>query len=312
VLRPRIVDLGQVLRETQAMLQRLIGEDVDLSTSICQAPACVSADRSQLEQVLLNLVVNARDAMPDGGKVTVEVDVVTVDAAYAKEHLGIAPGRFVMMAVSDTGVGMDAVTKARIFEPFFSTKAAGHGTGLGLATVFGIVKQSGGNIWVYSEPGSGSTFKVYLPHTEEQPSESPSATSGGPLNTRRATVLVVEDEAQLRSLIVTVLRADGHEVLEAADPRTALEMSEAHVGHIDLLLTDVVMPQISGKQLADKLLRARPGLRVVYMSGYTENTIVHRGVLEAGVHFIPKPVVPNALREMLSNVLSDRREGASV
>jgi two-component system, cell cycle sensor histidine kinase and response regulator CckA len=292
-----------VLREMQPMVRRLLGEDIALGISVGDEPFCIRADKSQLEQVVLNLVVNARDAMPEGGRLTIALQAVHFDSEYASGQHGVAPGPYILMAVTDNGMGMDAATTARIFEPFFSTKAAGQGTGLGLATVFGIVKQNGGNIWVYSELGQGTTFKLYFPRSDDGPTASLPAPSAPAPISRSATILVVEDEPQLRSMVSTVLRGEGYLVIDAEDPLRAIELSGSHGGPIDILLTDVVMPHLNGRKLAERLASSRPEMRVVYMSGYTEDTIVHQGVLEQNIHFLPKPIVPSALRNIVRQVL---------
>jgi PAS domain S-box-containing protein len=303
MLQPRVINVGEVLHGIQPMVRRLVGEDIALSISVVDDSLYIRADKSQLEQVVMNLVVNARDAMPEGGVLTIDVQALLFDSEYASGQHGVTPGRYIMMAVSDNGVGMDAATTARIFEPFFSTKSAGRGTGLGLATVFGIVKQNGGNIWVYSEPGRGTTFKLYFPQSDEGPTASaPVPSTPAPIS-RSAIILVVEDEPQLRSMVSKVLRDEGHVVIEAEDPLRAIELSRTHVGPIDILLTDVVMPHLSGRKLAERLESSRPQMRVVYMSGYTENTIVHQGVLDPSIHFLPKPIVPSALRNIVRQVL---------
>jgi two-component system, cell cycle sensor histidine kinase and response regulator CckA len=310
MLKPRVINLGEVLHDMHPMVRRLVGEDIALSVSVGGDAFCIRADKSQLEQVVLNLVVNARDAMPEGGMLTIDVQAVHFESEYASGQHGVTPGGYIMMSVSDTGVGMDAATTTRVFEPFFSTKGAGRGTGLGLATVFGIVKQNGGNISVYSEPGRGTTFELYFPQSDEGPTASvPVPSPPAPL-TRSATILVVEDEPQLRSMVATVLRGEHYLVLETEDPLLAVELSRTHAGPIDLLLTDVVMPHLSGRKLAERLASSRPEMRVVYMSGYTEDTIVHQGVLDPSIHFLPKPIIPGELRNIVRQVLrgTDRED----
>ena len=303
MLQPRVINLGAVLNDMQPMVRRLVGEDISFRINLAQGPLCIRADKSQLEQVVLNLVVNARDAMPDGGVLSIDLQTAFFDSEYAGSQHGVAPGRYVMMAVTDDGVGMDSATTARIFEPFFSTKGAGHGTGLGLATVFGIVKQNGGDIWVYSEPGRGTTFKLYFPQSDEQPSlATPAVVTPVPV-APGATIMVVEDEPQLRSMVSTVLRGEGYVVIEAEDPLQAIALARDHAGVIDLLLTDVVMPHLSGKKLVERLEPSRPEMQVIYMSGYTENTIVRQGVVDPSIYFLPKPIVPSALRNIVREVL---------
>ncbi len=305
LLQPTVLDVSEVVGELQPMLRRLIGEDVELLVIAPPGLPPVLADRGQLGQVLVNLVVNARDAMPSGGKLTVEVALEAVDAAFAAAHLGMKPGPHLMLAVRDTGQGMDQATLARIFEPFFSTKGEA-GTGLGLATVFGIVQQSGGTIWVESEPGQGSTFRIYLPRTDQPLAPA----HAQPVPTRlegTETVLLVEDEPQVRGVVRTMLEGAGYRVLDADGPGDALLLSEQHPSRIDLLLTDVVMPHLSGAQLADRLVKVRPDLKVLYMSGYTDQAIVRHGVLEPGVEFLGKPIRPESLLRRVRTVLDAAR-----
>jgi CheY-like chemotaxis protein len=287
----------------ERMLRRVIGEDIELRSILPHDLGAVRADAGQLEQVIMNLAVNARDAMPRGGKFTIEAANVELDAAYAQTHVPITPGRYVMLAVSDTGIGMDAETKARLFEPFFTTKELGKGTGLGLSTVYGIVKQSGGFIWVYSEPGHGTTFKIYLPRVEaavEAPAPTPEPTTsfGG-----SETVLLVEDQADVRRLTRKVLAARGYTVLVAAHGVEALRVAEQHSGPIHLMVADVVMPGMSGREVGELLLRARPEVKVLYVSGYANDSIVHHGVLEPGLAFLEKPFTPDALARKVREVL---------
>jgi CheY-like chemotaxis protein len=299
-----VVNLNVIVDETQTMLRRLLGENTKLVPILQPTLGYVRADRSQLEQVLFNLAVNARDAMPQGGTITIETSNVDLDSDYAKTHLGVQPGPYVMMAVTDTGIGMDAETRRHIFEPFFTTKPADQGTGLGLATVYGIVKQNSGDIWVYSEIGKGTTFKVYLPRVDgESPSHASPATAGE-LRRGSETVLVVEDEKGVRQLIVTVLKQHGYQVLEAGDSLEAVQVSEKHPGEIALLITDVIMPHSSGRDLADRLLATRPGIRVLYISGYTENTILHHGVLESNIDFLAKPFAFETLLDKVREMIN--------
>jgi nitrogen-specific signal transduction histidine kinase/CheY-like chemotaxis protein len=303
IIQPRLLSLNEVIAETQDMLRRLLGESIKLAPVLQPALGAVRADRSQMEQVLFNLAVNARDAMPEGGTITVETANVDLDVDYAKTHLGVQPGPYVMMAVTDTGIGMDAETRRHIFEPFFTTKPADQGTGLGLATVYGIVKQNGGDIWVYSELGRGTTFKVYLPRAngESQVENKPAA--AGEFRRGAETVLVVEDEKSVRQLIVTVLRQHGYQVLEAGDSLEAVQVSEAHTGPIHLLVTDVIMPHSSGRDLAERLQAVRAGIKVLYISGYTENTILHHGVLESNIDFLAKPFAFETLLDRVREML---------
>jgi len=301
LLQPRRLDLVVLTSELGRLLQRVIGEDIELVTLGGPQPSVVIADPSQLEQVLMNLVVNSRDAMPKGGKLTIEVRNVTLDARDMERHLEAMPGQYVMLAVSDTGCGMDRATAARVFEPFFTTKEPGKGTGLGLATVYGIVKQTGGEVWVYSEPGQGTTFKVFLPRADAEGSANAAVERSPVLGS--GTILLVEDENLLRNLIQEVLSASGYEVLEASSGPEALRLFEEHQGPISLLLTDVVMPRMSGQVLAERLRLARPELKVLYMSGYTDDAVVRHGVQAAEVAFIQKPFSPHQLTRKVQELL---------
>ncbi|HVH97246.1 MAG TPA: PAS domain S-box protein [Enhygromyxa sp.] len=303
VLQPRIVDPVLVVHRLEPLLRRLSGEAVDLQLALATT-AAIRADASQLEQAIVNLVVNARDAMPDGGVLTLETANVDFDSAYVASHADANIGPHVMIAVSDTGVGMDAVTRARAFEPFFTTKGPGEGTGLGLASVYGIVKQSGGWVWLYSEPGRGTTFKLYFPAASESPiAELASAPSIATAPRDHTVVLLVEDDSQVRPLIATILSAAGYIVLIAESPREAIELAEQHDGEIHVLLTDVVMPSMNGRQLAERITAQRPSVRVLFISGYTENTVVHRGEVDEGVHFLSKPITATRLLAMLARAL---------
>jgi PAS domain S-box-containing protein len=302
ILAPRLLDLNDLVRETKQLLCRLIGEDVVLTTSLGPDLGRVQADPTQLEQVLMNLVVNARDAMPTGGCITLETCNFDLDRSCTQIHAGLTPGSYVMLAVSDTGTGMDEATMAQIFQPFFTTKEAGKGTGLGLATVHGVVKQSGGHIEVYSELGHGTVFKVYLPRLDER-----AAVLGTvplpPVRRGTETVLLAEDEEGVRSLVRIALESHGYTVLMAQDGEEAIQISEQHPGPIHLLVTDVVMPKMSGRQLADCLTQRLPGLRILYVSGYTQDAIVRHGVLHSSVAFLQKPFAPTTLARTVREIL---------
>jgi two-component system cell cycle sensor histidine kinase/response regulator CckA len=294
VLLPKVIDLNGVVLGMEKMLRRMLGEDVLLSLVTAPRPARALVDPGQVEQVLMNLAVNARDAMPTGGRLTIEVAHAELDAAQAA-GAGVAPGGYVTVEVTDTGGGMPPEVREHVFEPFFTTKEPGKGTGLGLATVLGIVQQSGGNVSVASEPGRGATFKAYLPGTHRAPSLNTSPPPGARPLRGTETILVVEDEEQVRALLRVILRRNGYRVLEAQNGGEALLAVEQRDAPIDLLLTDVVLPRMSGRQLAERLAPLLPAMRVVFMSGYNDDAVVRHGVLEAGVNFLPKPIVPEAL-----------------
>jgi two-component system cell cycle sensor histidine kinase/response regulator CckA len=302
ILKPEIVDLNGTVRGLGDMIPRLVGEDIEVVLSLTPELDRVKADPGQIEQVLLNLVVNARDAMPDGGVITIETRNVHLDADYAAEHPGTRPGRHAMVAVSDNGVGMDDATRQRIFEPFFTTKAQGKGTGLGLSMVYGIVKQSGGSIWVYSEVGHGSSFKVYLPNVTDAPLPPPAPPPPAAAHGHE-TILVVEDEPALRELTTRVLKGAGYTVLSAASGPLAIALLERHDGPVHLVFTDVVMPGMNGRELADRLTSLRPGVRVLYTSGYTEDAILRHGVLDDARRFLSKPYTPSQLRQRVRDAL---------
>jgi PAS domain S-box-containing protein len=307
VLTPSILDLNTVVARTEDMLRRLIGEDIELITKCAHNLPFVEADEGQIQQVILNLAVNARDAMPAGGRLLIETANVTLNEPLVHAHGSVPPAAYVMLAVSDSGCGMDVDTQSRIFEPFFTTKEPGKGTGLGLATVYGVVQQTGGHIMVESEPGRGARFAIYLPRVLARPVPRRSADASGHLPQSSGTILVVEDEARVRSLVCHVLKGSGYTVLEASQGEEALQISAQHEGRIDLLLTDVVMPGMSGPAVAQRLLRQLPGMQVLYMSGYPDDEILQHG-MEAGQAFLQKPFKAEAIRQKVSHLLDEAED----
>jgi two-component system cell cycle sensor histidine kinase/response regulator CckA len=306
VLEPKVLDLNEVVTNVDRMLRRILGADVDLVSRPAQRLGRVLVDPSNVEQVIMNLVVNARDAMPTGGKLTIETSNVVLDEAYARDHLGVKAGPHVMLAVTDTGAGIDRETLPRIFEPFFTTKAAGRGTGLGLSTVFGIVQQSGGSVWVYSEPGKGTAFKIYFPRVDLpidviRPAVAPTTLRGS------ETILLVEDDDQVRSVARSILSKSGYHIIEARNAGEAVLQSDQYPRVIHLLLSDVVMPQMSGPELAKRLATTRPEMAVLCMSGYTDDSIVRHGVLDAHIAYLQKPITPEALTAKVREVLESPR-----
>jgi signal transduction histidine kinase len=302
VAEPQVLNLNDVVKGLDAMLARLVGEGVELKTITDRNIGRVIADPDQMGQVLMNLIVNARDAMPKGGKVTIETKDVQLDSTYAREHLGVTPGRYVMLAVSDTGEGMDKQTQQRLFEPFFTTKEKGKGTGLGLSIVFGIVQQSGGSIWVYSEIGEGTTFKIYLPCTGERVRSSLAPVRVSSVRGTE-TILLVEDDEQLRTVAQGILTRNGYIVMVARSGNEALSLCTEHQGAIQLLLTDVIMPQLGGRELAEQISAISPGIKVLFMSGYTEDAILHHRVLEPGIALLQKPITPESLSRKVREIL---------
>jgi two-component system cell cycle sensor histidine kinase/response regulator CckA len=305
VIAPRPLDVNAVVRDAERLFRRVLGEDVALRVALAPRLPPVIADATQISQVLLNLVANARDALPTGGIVTIETAVVELDAEHAGAHAEVAPGRYVLLAVTDSGPGLSVEAKAHLFEPFFTTKPLGEGTGLGLATVYGILRQLGGHVWAYSEPGMGATFKCHLPAAPEGtvvlPAAPIAAARTRPAGTDR--VLLVEDDPSVRALAARALEGAGYAVVVAAAPREALALARSAPAPIALLVTDVVMPGMNGRQLADELAGTSPATRVLYVSGYTQNVIVHHGVLDGGLHFLAKPFTPSALLAKVREVL---------
>jgi len=310
VLQPRVINLNTIVTGMDKMLHRLLGEDILLQTHLAADLGPVKADPGQIEQVILNLALNARDAMPGGGQLTLETSNAVRDEDYARTHQEVVPGSYALLAVTDSGCGMDSTTQGRIFEPFFTTKEPGKGTGLGLSTVYGIVKQSGGHIWVYSEPGLGTTFKIYLPLCLDSVEAVSSADAAAKSSPGSETVLVVEDESTVRNLVRLVLARNGYRVLEAVNGKQALELSQHHRGEIPLMITDVVMPEIGGQQLAQELAALRPRMKVLYVSGYTENAMMRQGILDSEIAFLQKPFTMEALLQRVRQLLDVAHSGS--
>jgi len=302
VLQPKVLDLNRLIGSLGTMLRRLIGEDVELKMVLRPDLGQVSADPGQIEQVLMNLAVNARDAMPKGGTLTIETANVQLAENTGSRRVPVKAGPYTLIAVSDTGFGMDEATQARLFEPFFTTKGSGRGTGLGLSTVFGIVKQSGGNVEVYSVPDRGTSIKVYLPRID-QPVAVEAVETARKVARGTETILLVEDDEMVRSLVRESLTREGYKVLDAADPLEARRIADAFRGKIHLLITDVVMPKVSGRELADQLVRRRPGMKLIFMSGYTDSAVINSGILQKEVAFLQKPFTPGVLMEKVRDVL---------
>jgi CheY-like chemotaxis protein len=303
VIAPKVLDLNEVVFAVDRMTARILGEDIELVFSPGAGLGRVQADRNNVEQVIMNLVVNARDAMPTGGKLTIETGNVHLDTEYALEHPGATPGPHVVLAVRDTGVGMDKATQKRIFEPFFTTKEVGKGTGLGLSTVFGIAQQAGGSVWVHSELGKGTTFKVYFPMVDADVDAARSSLIPGALRGTE-TILLVEDQEQVRAVAHAILVRSGYRVLVAQHPAEALLFCEVYAEPIHLLLTDVVMPHMSGAELGRRALLVRPALKVLYMSGYTDDSVVRHGILESEMAFLQKPFTLETLTQKVREVLN--------
>jgi PAS domain S-box-containing protein len=303
IMQPEILNLNAAIEQMSGMLRRMIGEDIESITMLEPDLGLVHADPTQIQQILLNLAVNARDAMPQGGKLTIETANVHFGEGYVQEHPLAKAGSYVMLAVSDNGIGMDAATQARLFEPFFTTKGKGRGTGLGLSTVYGIVKQSNGFIWVYSELGKGTTFKIYLPRAEGQVKEVLEENDEGPRLQGSEVMLIVEDEEALRALTCRVFREHGYQTLEASNGIDALDIAKKHVGIIHMVVTDVVMPAMGGNALVSQLKAARPEIKALFVSGYTDNAIVHHGILDSDVEFLQKPYTAESLLRKAREIL---------
>lgn len=306
ILQPKVLNLNTLVTEMSVLLKRLIGEDVELTTLLNPEIGSIKADRSQMEQVLMNLAVNARDALPEGGTLSLETREVALDSAlYERHQSGIQKGSYVQLSVSDNGVGMDQETRERVFEPFFTTKETAKGTGLGLATVYGIIKQSGGHIWVYSEKGKGTTFKIYLPVIRSKEKKAIKQEADRENLQGHETILVVEDEFMVRELVCDTLRSSGYTILEAANGKEAIDVYTQNTKKIDLVLTDVIMPEMSGRKLIETLAKSHPDIVALYMSGYTDDAIIKHGVLDPGMAYIQKPFSPNALIQKVKGVLEE-------
>jgi signal transduction histidine kinase len=309
-LEARLVRINELILQIEKLLRRLIGEDIELVTIPAASQDVVEADPGRLEQVIMNLVVNARDAMPDGGKLTIETGVAHLSEVFSAKQLGVSPGRYVVISISDTGIGMDEATQSHMFEPFFTTKNPGRGTGLGLATAYGIIRQSGGAIQITSQLGEGTTVRIYLPPAA---TKAPAVEEGARATARltgKETILLVEDEARVRKLIVDVLTARGYQVLEATRGEEAIRLCKAHAGTIDMAVVDVVMPEINGPDLVRQLLPIEPEMLVLYISGYTDEAIVHHGIPESGAAFLQKPFLPDALSRKVREILDGRGNAA--
>jgi PAS domain S-box-containing protein len=303
IMEVKVLDLNDLLQNLDKMLRRIIGEDIELVMLLGKDLGRVKADPGQIEQVVMNLAVNAKDAMSEGGKLIIETGNVELDEAYANAHVAVTPGPYVMIAVSDTGTGMPPEVRDRVFEPFFTTKGKAKGTGLGLSTVYGIVKQSGGNIWVYSEPGQGTTLKIYLPRVDEPAERLKAQVMGEELPHGSETILIVEDDKEVRKLAVRILTRQGYTVLDGSYGAEAFNVCRQHKGPIHLLVTDVVMPGLDGRALSESLSKLHPEMKVLYMSGYTEDAIIHRGVMEKGMNYVQKPFTVSGLVNKVREVL---------
>ena len=306
LMEPRVISVNTVVSGIEKLLRRLIGEDIELATTLESDLFLIHADPGQLEQVLINLAVNARDAMPDGGRLHITTSNTELSTDHTHRHLEAAPGKYVMVAVSDTGTGMTREVQQRVFEPFFTTKGQGKGTGLGLSTVYGIVKQSGGDVWIYSEPGKGTTFKVYFPRVSNEEEDILERDGEQEVKGGNETVLIVEDDAALRALSARILEGSGYTVLLARNGVEALAIAAGHTGPIDLVATDVVMPKMNGRPLVEKLLETREEMGVLFMSGYTDDEVMRRGVIDGGTAFLQKPFTPAQFARKVRNVLDQK------
>ena len=304
LLERRVISINTIIRDFLKILSKIVGEDVVFTTYLSEESCTVEADPGQIEQILMNLIVNAKDAMPGGGEIIIETAEVELDELYSDKHIEIKPGQYVLLTISDTGEGMDEEVMSKIFDPFFTTKELGKGTGLGLATVYGIVKQHDGYIYVYSEKNKGTTFKIYLPASNKSVEETESKSITKPLSQGKETILIVDDKTSIRRLIVETLKPLGYNCLQAASGKEAINVLHEYEGEVNLLLTDVVMPYMNGRELAETIRKERPDIKIIFMSGYTENIIAHHGVLEQGINYISKPITPVALTQKIKTVLN--------
>ena len=303
LLERKVISINTIIQDFLKILGKIVGEDIVFTTYLCEEDCTVEADPGQIEQILMNLIVNAKDAMPHGGEIIIETALVRLDELYTDKHVEVKPGQYVLLSVSDTGEGMDEEVMSKIFDPFFTTKGQGKGTGLGLATVYGIVKQHDGYIYVYSEKNKGTTFKIYLPASNKTAEDTESKSVTGALQQGNETILIVDDNPSIRQLIIETLKPLGYQCLQAASGKEAIDVVRKYDGEVHLLLTDVVMPYMNGRELAEKIRKERPDIKIIFMSGYTENIIAHHGVLEQGINYISKPITPIALTQKIKIVL---------
>ena len=306
LLERKVISLNTIIKDFLKIFAKIVGEDIVFTTYLSPESCTVEADPGQIEQILMNLIINAKDAMPNGGEIIIETAVVQLDESYIEKHMEVKPGQYVLLSISDTGEGMDEDVKSKIFDPFFTTKEQGKGTGLGLATVYGIVKQHGGYIYVYSEKNKGTTFKIYLPACHENVEETERKYFTGALLQGNHTILIVDDNPSIRELIVETLKPLGYHCLQAASGKEAIDLLQKYKGEVHLLLTDVVMPHMNGKELAETIKKERPDIKVIFMSGYTENIITHHGVLDKGINYISKPITPVALTQKIKSALNEK------